>query len=73
MKNSCPFYRSETKSIPSKTNRPGREPIRPNVHVAEWCEHKDSKHKNGTFGQLDCHGDISLCPILHDGADVDPG
>lgn len=65
--NSCPYYRSETKFIPSKTIRAGREPIRPNIHLSEWCEHDNSRHRKGTIGQLDCRGDISLCPILHGG------
>jgi hypothetical protein len=64
--NSCPHYHSETKYITSKTNRGGREPIRPNIHLNEWCDHDQSPHQKGTFGPLDCHGDISLCPILGD-------
>ncbi|GAB6270541.1 MAG: hypothetical protein STSR0003_03810 [Smithella sp.] len=63
--NSCPHYRSETKVIISKTIRASREPIRPNIHLSEWCEHHNSPHRKGTIGQLTCHGEISHCPIPH--------
>ena len=63
-KSNCGFYRCRIRKWTSKEKTGTIEVPETKEQLIEWCEHPNSPHQKGVVGQLKCHGDIRVCPII---------
>lgn len=59
----CQYFRQKLESWESEEVNPSLSIFGRKYYVNEWCVHESSIKTSDETGQLDCHGDASMCPL----------
>jgi hypothetical protein len=60
----CKFYQKDTEEHANKEIRDTRSRLEPLRVTDAWCSHDDSPLRKNEKGDLDCQGDLKVCPIV---------